>query len=62
MDLFGYSVSCHMTEREVNIAIMQVERKDIGGNAIMILTIAHPLSNEELAQVEQLKDLRKQHK
>lgn len=40
-----------LAERNVNIATMQVGRKDIGGNAIMMLTIDRALTKEELAEV-----------
>src|SRR5699024_3264563 len=40
-----------LAEKDVNIATMQVGRKDIGGNAIMMLTIDRALTKEELAEV-----------
>ncbi len=43
-----------LAELDVNIATMQVGRKDIGGNAIMLLTIDRPLNKEELGKVRNL--------
>ncbi len=40
-----------LAENDVNIATMQVGRKHIGGNAIMMLTIDRPLTKDELAQI-----------
>ncbi|MDN4594171.1 phosphoglycerate dehydrogenase [Polycladomyces subterraneus] len=44
--------------RNVNIASMQVGRKQIGGQAIMMLTIDKPVSPDILAQLAQLDDIR----
>lgn len=40
-----------LAENDVNIATMQVGRKHIGGNAIMMLTIDRPLTKDEVAQI-----------
>jgi D-3-phosphoglycerate dehydrogenase len=44
--------------RNVNIASMQVGRKQIGGQAIMMLTVDKPVSPDILAQLAQLDDIR----
>lgn len=40
-----------LAENDVNIATMQVGREQIGGKAIMMLTIDRPLTDDELEQV-----------
>jgi len=43
-----------LAENDVNIATMQVGRKTVGGNAIMMLTIDRPLEKDELEQVKEI--------
>lgn len=40
-----------LAQNDVNIATMQVGRQEIGGKAIMMLTIDRPLTDDELEQV-----------
>lgn len=44
-----------LAENDVNIATMQVGRENIGGSAIMMLTIDRPITKEELEQLRAMK-------
>ncbi|SFE04127.1 D-3-phosphoglycerate dehydrogenase [Lentibacillus persicus] len=46
-----------LAERNINIATMQVDRSDIGGNAIMILTIDKYAEQEELGALKDLEEI-----
>ncbi|MDL4840946.1 phosphoglycerate dehydrogenase [Aquibacillus rhizosphaerae] len=46
-----------LAEQETNIATMQVGRSDVGGEAIMLLTIDKHLDLDELNQLNQLADI-----
>ncbi|TRM11690.1 phosphoglycerate dehydrogenase [Lentibacillus cibarius] len=46
-----------LSKYQINIATMQVDRSDIGGNAIMILTIDKYLEKDELAGLKQLEEI-----
>lgn len=47
----------HLAQHQVNIATMQVDRSDIGGNAIMMLTIDKHLEQDGLAELESLEEI-----
>ncbi|MDC3418501.1 phosphoglycerate dehydrogenase [Aquibacillus salsiterrae] len=46
-----------LAERDINIATMQVGRSDVGGDAIMMLTIDRLLEQDELDQLTKLTDI-----
>lgn len=47
-----------LSERNINIATMQVDRSDVGGNAIMILTIDKHAEQEELEALKELEEIK----
>jgi len=46
-----------LADRDINIATMQVDRSDIGGDAIMILTIDKYAEQEELEALKELEEI-----
>ncbi|WP_067729034.1 phosphoglycerate dehydrogenase [Oceanobacillus damuensis] len=47
-----------IAKHNINIATMQVDRSDIGGNAIMVLTIDKHLETEALAELKSLEEIK----
>lgn len=47
-----------IAKHDINIATMQVDRSDIGGDAIMILTIDRHLADEALYEIESLDEIK----
>ncbi|WP_181350745.1 phosphoglycerate dehydrogenase [Thalassobacillus sp. CUG 92003] len=47
-----------LAEDDVNIAAMQVGRKDQGGHAVMVLTVDKPVNEACIEKLEQLEDIR----
>lgn len=45
-------------EHNINIATMQVDRSDVGGNAIMLLTIDRHLEDKALAEIALLDEIK----
>ena len=43
--------------RSINIATMQVGRKEVGGEAIMVLSFDRPLEDDTLALLTKLDDI-----
>ncbi|MCM3388604.1 phosphoglycerate dehydrogenase [Ureibacillus chungkukjangi] len=50
-------VATKLAEKDINIATMQVGRDQIGGTAIMMLTIDNEVTSEDLNYVEQLENI-----
>ncbi|MEK4495593.1 phosphoglycerate dehydrogenase [Ureibacillus sp. FSL W8-0352] len=50
-------VATKLAEKDVNIATMQVGRKQVGGAAVMILSIDNEVTPEDLVYVEQLENI-----
>ena len=50
-------VATKLAEKEINIATMQVGRDNVGGSAIMMLTIDNDVTVEDLAYVGQLENI-----
>ncbi len=50
-------VATKLAEKEINIATMQVGRDQVGGTAIMMLTIDNDVTAEDLAYVAQLENI-----
>ncbi|MFC2947074.1 phosphoglycerate dehydrogenase [Virgibacillus sediminis] len=46
-----------LARHEINIATMQVDRSDIGGNAIMMLTVDRHLDEKELDTLKELEEI-----
>ncbi|MBP1970079.1 D-3-phosphoglycerate dehydrogenase [Virgibacillus natechei] len=46
-----------LAEHNINIATMQVDRSDIGGNAIMVLTVDKHMEQDELETLKQLEEI-----
>lgn len=42
---------------DINIAGMQLDREEQGGNALMILTVDHPVPEDIMAKIAQVKDI-----
>ncbi|OZU87156.1 phosphoglycerate dehydrogenase [Virgibacillus indicus] len=47
-----------LAQHDINIATMQVDRSDIGGNAIMILSVDKHMENEELAILKSIEEIK----
>ncbi len=52
-------VGSMFAEKNINIAAMQVGRSDIGGEAIMILTVDKYLEEEEIEALKQIDEIEK---
>ncbi|SOC16742.1 D-3-phosphoglycerate dehydrogenase [Ureibacillus xyleni] len=50
-------VATKLAEKEINIATMQVGRDQVGGTAVMMLTIDNDVTAEDLAYVAQLENI-----
>lgn len=50
-------VATKLAEKDINIATMQVGRKQVGGAAVMILSIDNEVTPEDLVYVEQLENI-----
>lgn len=50
-------VATKLAEKNINIATMQVGRKQVGGNAVMMLSIDNIVTPEDLAYVAQLENI-----
>ncbi|MCT2537874.1 phosphoglycerate dehydrogenase [Aquibacillus koreensis] len=50
-------VGSTLADQQINIATMQVGRSNVGGEAIMLLTIDKHLDEQELEQLDQLADI-----
>ena len=50
-------VATKLAEKDINIATMQVGRDQIGGTAVMMLTVDNEVTTEDLAYVSQLENI-----
>ncbi|MCP1145876.1 phosphoglycerate dehydrogenase [Lysinibacillus endophyticus] len=50
-------VATKLAEKEINIATMQVGRDQVGGTAVMMLTVDNEVTAEDLAYVSQLENI-----
>lgn len=50
-------VATKLAEKDINIATMQVGRAQVGGTAVMMLTIDNEVTEEDLAYVSQLENI-----
>ena len=46
-----------LAEKEINIATMQVGRAQVGGTAVMMLTVDNVVTEEDLVFVAQLENI-----